>query len=60
MTAIGNGAVTVRVMIKTKPGAQWAIGRAARAQIKGELDRAGIHVAMPILPQSGSGAAKQG
>lgn len=60
VTAIGNGAVTIRSIIKTKPGAQWAIGRSARAWIKQRLDQEGIRVAMPVLPMSGSGATKEG
>ncbi len=57
---IGNGAVTVRVMVTTQPGEQWAIGRALRAHLKESLDRAGIKVAYPVLPVSGPGAAQQG
>lgn len=60
VVGIGNGAVTMRVIIKTKPGSQWAIGRAARAQLKNHLDQEGIQVAYPLLPLTGSGATKQG
>lgn len=60
VVGIGNGAVTMRVIIKTKPGSQWAIGRAARAQLKNRLDQEGIQVAYPLLPLTGSGATKQG
>ncbi|GAA2360445.1 mechanosensitive ion channel [Saccharopolyspora halophila] len=60
VVGIGNGAVTMRVIIKTKPGAQWAIGRAARAQLKHRFDQEGIKVAYPLLPLEGAGATKQG
>ncbi|MGO1172840.1 MAG: mechanosensitive ion channel family protein [Actinomycetaceae bacterium] len=60
VTGIGNGAVTMRIMIKTRPGSQWAVGRAARAHLKGRFDQEGIQVAVPMFPQSGAGATKQG
>lgn len=60
VVGIGNGAVTMRIIIKTKPGSQWAIGRAARGQLKQRLDDAGLRVAYPLLPMSESGATKQG
>ncbi|MBE9372912.1 mechanosensitive ion channel [Saccharopolyspora sp. HNM0983] len=60
VVGIGNGAVTMRVIIKTKPGSQWAIGRAARGHLKQRLDDEGLHVAYPLLPLAGSGATKQG
>ncbi len=60
VTAIGNGAVTMRVMIKTKPGSQFGIGRAARAHLKERLDREGLKVALPVFPAAGSGATASG
>jgi moderate conductance mechanosensitive channel len=48
VVGIANGAVTVRVMVKTQPGEQWAVGRALRSHIKQVLDREGIDVAYPI------------
>ena len=60
VVGIGNGAVTMRVIIKTKPGAQWAIGRAARAQLKERFDQEGIKVANPLAAVDGVGATKQG
>ncbi len=57
---IGNGSVTVRIIVKTKPGEQWGLGRALRAHLKGSFDAAGIKVAYPLLPLNGSGAVKQG
>lgn len=50
VVGISHGAVTVRIMAKTRPGEQWAIGRALRAHIKRDLDHDGIDVAYP-MPQ---------
>lgn len=47
VTSLNNGAVTVRVLVKTKPNAQWAVGRAMRIALKEALDDEGIHIAMP-------------
>ncbi|MDV6012116.1 mechanosensitive ion channel domain-containing protein [Haloechinothrix sp. LS1_15] len=60
VVGIGNGAVTMRIIIKTKPGAQWALGRAVRAHLKQVFDREGIKVAYPVMYQQGSGATQQG
>ncbi|WP_460963306.1 mechanosensitive ion channel family protein [Parasphingorhabdus pacifica] len=60
VVGIGNGAVTMRVIIKTKPGAQWSIGRAVRSQLKSRFDKEGIEVAHPVRSLDGSGATKQG
>lgn len=60
VVAIGNGAVTVRVMVTTRPGAQWELGRELRAYLKSGLDRANIKVAYPVFPVTGSGAAAEG
>ncbi|SFN77053.1 small conductance mechanosensitive channel [Pseudonocardia ammonioxydans] len=60
VVGIGNGSVTVRIIVKTKPGEQWALGRALRAHLKSSFDAAGIKVAYPLLPLNGSGAVKQG
>lgn len=60
VVGIGNGAVTMRIIIKTRPGSQWAVGRAARAQLKDRFDREDIKVAYPLLPLTGTGATKQG
>ncbi|WP_222850159.1 mechanosensitive ion channel family protein [Allosaccharopolyspora coralli] len=60
VVGIGNGAVTLRIIIKTRPGAQWATGRTAREYLKRGFDRAGIQVAHPVLPLNGTGATKQG
>lgn len=60
VTGIGNGAVTVRVMVKTLPGQQWAAGRALRDALKQHLDTADVLIAQPVLPAEGAGAAQQG
>ncbi|MFC7403849.1 mechanosensitive ion channel family protein [Georgenia alba] len=60
VVGIGNGAVTMRVMIKTKPGAQFAVERAVRAHLKDRFDKEGIRIAIPVLPTIDGGAAKQG
>lgn len=57
---IGNGSVTVRIIVKTKPGEQWGLGRALRGHLKNSFDAEGIRVAYPLLPINGSGAVKQG
>ncbi len=48
VVSIGNGAVTVRVIAKTRPGEQWTIGRVLRSHLKQGLDQEGIEVAYPI------------
>ncbi|MCP2236237.1 mechanosensitive ion channel family protein [Prauserella halophila] len=60
VVGIGNGAVTVRVMVTTQPGDQWAMGRELRGHLKGSLDAAGVRVAYPLLPAAGPGAAQSG
>nr|WP_218863542.1 mechanosensitive ion channel family protein [Actinopolyspora biskrensis] len=57
---IGNGSVTVRIIVKVKPGEQWALGRALRGRLKSRFDSEGVRVAYPLLPGNGVGAAKQG
>ncbi|WP_246195757.1 mechanosensitive ion channel family protein [Halopolyspora algeriensis] len=57
---IGNGSVTVRIIVTTKPGAQWELGNALRAHLKNSFDTHGVQVAHPLLPTGGSGAVKQG
>lgn len=60
VVGIGNGAVTVRVIVTTQPGDQWAMGRELRAHLKRGLDEAGVKVAYPVLPAAGPGAAQSG
>ncbi len=40
-------AVTLRVMVKTAPLEQWAVGREWRRRIKAAFDREGINIAVP-------------
>ncbi|MBK1784300.1 mechanosensitive ion channel family protein [Prauserella cavernicola] len=60
VVGIGNGAVTVRVLVTTQPGEQWALGRELRAHLKAAMDGAGIKVAYPVLPVTGAGATQSG
>ena len=39
--------MTIRTLIKTKPNQQWAVARAFRAEIKRQLDKRGIAIALP-------------
>ncbi len=48
VVGITNGVVTVRVIAKTRPGEQWAVGRSLRAHLKRSLDQEGIDVARPV------------
>ena len=47
MVGLGDSSVNLRARIKTKPGMQWAIGRAYTAEIKREFDAAGIEIPFP-------------
>ncbi|WP_349828951.1 mechanosensitive ion channel family protein [Brevibacterium litoralis] len=40
--AISGESITVRTVIKTQPGEQWAVARAFRAELKRQLDSAGV------------------
>jgi moderate conductance mechanosensitive channel len=44
---LGDSSVVIRVVAKTLPGQQWALGRALRQFVKGELDAAGIEIPFP-------------
>ena len=43
----GNSATMIRIMIKTKPGSQWGVGRAFNRLVKMHFDRAGIEIPHP-------------
>ncbi|MFW5654287.1 MAG: mechanosensitive ion channel domain-containing protein [Roseicyclus sp.] len=44
---LGENAVNLRARIKTKPGQQWAVGRAYTRELKRALDAAGIEIPFP-------------
>lgn len=48
-----DGAVVVRVTVRTEPGAQFHVARALRAGLKQALDEAGVR-ATPTMPRPGS------
>ena len=43
----GENGVTIRVLLRTTPGAQWEVGREFRRRIKNRLDREGIEMPYP-------------
>ncbi len=47
VTALGSSSVDLRIRIKTKPGAQWALGRAYNRLVKKHFDAAGIEIPFP-------------
>ncbi|KPQ07859.1 MAG: small conductance mechanosensitive channel MscS [Rhodobacteraceae bacterium HLUCCA12] len=49
VSALGDSAVVVRARIKTKPGMQWAVGRAYNEIIKDVLDEAGVEIPYPHM-----------
>lgn len=49
VTELGDSAVVVRARIKTKPGMQWAIGRAYNEIVKKVLDDAGVEIPYPHM-----------
>ena len=49
LTAFGDSAVMVRARIKTRPGKQWAVGRAYNAIIKRLFDEHGIEIPFPHM-----------
>ena len=44
---LGDSSVAIRVVAKTVPGQQWALGRLFRQVVKRELDAAGIEIPYP-------------
>lgn len=44
---LGADGITLRMVVKTAPGAQWALQRALRAGFKSALDNAGIEIPFP-------------
>ncbi len=47
--ALADSAVVLRARIKTRPGEQWAVGRAYTEAVKKRLDAAGIEIPFPHL-----------
>ena len=44
---LGDSSIAIRVVAKTVPGEQWALGRLFRQVVKRELDAAGIEIPYP-------------
>ncbi|MCY4163191.1 MAG: mechanosensitive ion channel family protein [bacterium] len=44
---LGNDAVVIRLVVKTDPSEQWAVGRILRARIKYAFDAEGIEIPFP-------------
>ena len=49
VSALADSSVTLRVRIKTRPGAQFAVGRAYNRLVKRHLDAAGIEIPFPHM-----------
>jgi moderate conductance mechanosensitive channel len=49
LTAFGDSAVVLRARIKTRPGKQWAVGRAYNAIMKRLFDEHGIEIPFPHM-----------
>ena len=47
VTALADSSVNIRVVIKTTPGNQWAVGRAFNRLVKIYFDKAGIEIPFP-------------
>jgi small-conductance mechanosensitive channel len=45
--ALGADGITIRLTVKTVPGAQWGLQRALREELKSALDEAGIEIPFP-------------
>ena len=45
--ALGDWAVTVRIMVKTEPGKQWSVARELRRRVKESFEREGIEMPYP-------------
>ncbi|MGO2131974.1 MAG: mechanosensitive ion channel domain-containing protein [Halomonas sp.] len=49
VTSLGDSAVNIRVVLKTTPGDQWAVGRAYNRLVKMRFDAAGIEIPFPHM-----------
>lgn len=47
VTELGESGVTIRTLLRTIPGKQWAVGREFRRRIKKRLDTEGIEIPYP-------------
>jgi small conductance mechanosensitive channel len=47
VSALADSSVNIRVLIKTAPGMQWAVGRAYNRLVKMHFDEAGIEIPFP-------------
>jgi small-conductance mechanosensitive channel len=47
VTVFGDSAITLRARIRTRPGAQWAVGRAFNEAVKRRFDEAGVEIPFP-------------
>ena len=61
---VSPNVVVLRLAVKTRPGEQWAAGRALRARLKAALDEAGIVAPLPVqtmwMPGGAAGGSATG